>query len=257
MDSLKPKHTLQDKEKFADERAKLGQLIVDGMKTSGGTDIDWVVEHRGGFIVMENKTFNQNRISIPRGQMIAFETLHSRLSNDGKCYFLFFGFDTNMDFKNPESVIWYFDMEEWKNKKIPNEYDTRYKRHLIQRESMKPITIRGYRELIEKYWCEFEEVKISKKTNIKKIVSDFTNQKLQKKILIKKESYMSIQKKSFNLAYKLWTKSDEEIMRQFWNDKSNKESEYAKIRALSKKLGRNNGGITSRLRKMGLAKFEE
>ena len=43
------------------------------------------------------------------------------------------------------------------HKKIKDEYDTKYNRHLIQRESMKPITIRGYRELMEKYWCEFEE----------------------------------------------------------------------------------------------------
>jgi len=161
-----------------------------------------------------------------------------------------------MDFKNPESVIWHFDMVEWKNKKIPNEYDTQYNRHLIQRESMKPITIRGYRELIEKYWCEFEEEKISKKTNIKNLISNFTKKDRTHKEPIKKESYMSIQKKLFHSAYKLWTKSDEELMRQFWNDKSNKQSEYEKIRALSKQLGRNKGGITSRLRKMSLIEFK-
>ena len=125
------------------------------MNTTGGTDIDWLIEHRGGFIVMENKTFSQNKISIPRGQMIAFERLHTKLNSDGKCHFLFFGFD-NIDFKNPESVIWYFDMEEWKDRQVSNEYDEKYKRHLIQRESMKPITLKGYRILMEKYWKEFE-----------------------------------------------------------------------------------------------------
>jgi len=252
LEKYKPKHTIRDYSKFQDDRDKLGHLIVQQMKTTGGTDVDWLIEHRGGFIVMENKTFNQNRISIPRGQMMAFESLHSRLNNGGKCYFLIFGFDTNMDFKNPESVIWHFDMEEWKNKKIPNEYDTQYNRHLIQRESMKPITIRGYRELIEKYWCEFEEEKVSRKTNIKNLVRNFTKKERTQKEPIKKESYMSIQKKSFHSAYKLWTISDEEILRQFWNDKSNKQSEYEKIRELSKKLGRNKGGIKSRLRKLRL-----
>ena len=47
LSEFKPKHTLQNKEKFANEREKLGELIVDGMETSGGIDIDWVVERRG------------------------------------------------------------------------------------------------------------------------------------------------------------------------------------------------------------------
>jgi len=157
MDSLKPKHTLQNKEKFADERAKLGQLIVDGMKTSGGTDIDWVVEHRGGFIVMENKTFSNDWISLPVGQMITFVQMHKKLNADGKCHFLFFGFEQDVDFKDPNSMIWYFDMEDWNNGKICPNRTIRYKKFGVHKREMKPITIKGYRELMEKYWCEFEE----------------------------------------------------------------------------------------------------
>ncbi|MFQ5440562.1 MAG: hypothetical protein ACE5DL_03765 [Nitrosopumilaceae archaeon] len=40
---FKPKHTILDPKKFLEERAKLGGLILEGMKTTGGTDIDWVI----------------------------------------------------------------------------------------------------------------------------------------------------------------------------------------------------------------------
>ena len=64
MVDFKPKHTVFDKEKFAKERTNLGGLAQENMQTTGGTDIDWVVEHRGGFIVMENKTFSNDLIRI-------------------------------------------------------------------------------------------------------------------------------------------------------------------------------------------------
>jgi len=252
-----PKHTIRDYTKFQDDRDKLGQLVLQGMKTSGGTDVDWLIEHRGGFIVMENKTFLQNRISIPRGQMIAFERLHSRLNNGGKCYFHIFGFDTNMDFKNPESIIWHFDMVEWKNKQIPNEYDTQFKRHLIQRESMKSITIRGYRELIEKYWCEFEEEKISKK--IVKKEPTLRERKPRIRILNKKTGKYNIQKELAQeknpSAYESWTKSNDEFLTNYWNDESNKKSDHEKIKELSKNLGRSIGGIRSRLKRIRLVEY--
>jgi len=155
MDEFKPKHTISDAKKFQKDREKLGGLILEGMKTTGGTDIDWLVEHRGGFIVMENKGFQRNHISIPIGQMIAFERLHEKLNSDGKCHFLIFGYD-NIDFKNPDSTIWFFDMIDWKDRKIPFEKDVKYKRYIVEREVMQPITIKEYRELIEKYWKEFE-----------------------------------------------------------------------------------------------------
>jgi len=87
---IKPKHSIRDSNAFQRGREKLGGLILRGMKTTGGTDVDWLVEHRGGFIIMEFKEFHDNHISIPLGQMIAFEKLHERLSIGGKCYFLVF-----------------------------------------------------------------------------------------------------------------------------------------------------------------------
>jgi len=84
---FKPKHTISDSEKFQRGREKLGGLIVDGMKATGGTDVDWLIEHKGGFIILENKEFDNDTIPIKLGQMIAFEQLYEKLLP--KCHFLF------------------------------------------------------------------------------------------------------------------------------------------------------------------------
>jgi hypothetical protein len=60
------------------------------MDITGGTDVDWLIERKGGFIILESKEFRDNQISIPLGQMIAFEKLHERLSSDGKCFFFMY-----------------------------------------------------------------------------------------------------------------------------------------------------------------------
>jgi len=67
----------------------------------------------------------------------------------------------------------------------------------------------------------------------------------------KKYSIKEIQKK-YPMAYEAWTESDDEFLKKFWNDKSNKQSRNEKIQELSKKLGRKRGGIQSRLKKKGL-----
>ena len=157
MSDFKPKHSLQNKEKFADERAKLGELIVNGMETSGGTDIDWVVEHRGGFIVMENKTFSNDWINLPLGQMITFEQMYKKLNADGKCHFLVFGFEDNVDFKNPESAAWYFTMDEWNSGKICPRRELRWGKFGVHKREMTKISLKEYRELMERFWKEFEE----------------------------------------------------------------------------------------------------
>jgi len=152
----KAKHTIFNNEKFQQDRAKLGEFIIQGMKTTGGTDIDWVIEHRGGFIVMENKSFNKDWITISVGQMITFEQMYKKLNADGRCHFLVFGFD-EIDFKNPDSVIWYFDMKDWNNKNICPTRTLFFKRFRIYRKEMTPITLHGYRNLMEKFWKEFEK----------------------------------------------------------------------------------------------------
>ena len=155
MEEIKPKYTIKDLKKFDTDRAKMGYLILEGMKASGGTDIDWLVEHRGGFLIMENKTLHNDLISIKWGQMIAFEKLHEKLNSDGKCHFIFWGYEDGMDYKNPDSSLWYFEMSDWKNKKIPF---TRGKKnnYLINRNAMIHIKLKEYRKLIEKIWREFE-----------------------------------------------------------------------------------------------------
>ena len=53
-------------------------------------------------------------------------------------------------------------------------------------------------------------------------------------------------------AYESWTISDEEFFKNYWNDESNKLSEYEKIKELSQKTGRSKGAIVSKLEKMSL-----
>ena len=89
-DENSPKHTITNSESFQKGREQMGQLILKNMKITGGTDVDWVVERNGGFIILECKGFRDGHMTIPWGQMIAFERLHERLSTGGNCYFYFF-----------------------------------------------------------------------------------------------------------------------------------------------------------------------
>ncbi|MFB5622109.1 MAG: hypothetical protein ACE5Q7_04160, partial [Candidatus Nitrosomaritimum yanchengensis] len=84
--SAKAKYQIFDEEEFTRGREVLGELIVHGMIASGGTDIDWLIEHNGGFIILEFKGFHNDKINIPKGQMIAYEKLHGKLNQATKCY---------------------------------------------------------------------------------------------------------------------------------------------------------------------------
>jgi len=155
-DENTPKHTITNSKAFQKGREQLGQLILKNMKITGGTDVDWLVERRGGFIILEFKEFHDDIITIPLGQMIAFEKLHERLTSGGKCYFYVFANDDVTDFKNPESSIWYFGMEDWKNGTIPHNKSKTGKWYLVQKNSMKEIPIKDFRGLMEKHWNEFD-----------------------------------------------------------------------------------------------------
>ena len=78
--SPKAKYQIFDECEFTRGREVLGNLIVRGMLASGGTDIDWLIEHNGGFVVLEFKGFHNDKINIPLGQMIAYEKLHEKLN---------------------------------------------------------------------------------------------------------------------------------------------------------------------------------
>ncbi|HXW03290.1 MAG TPA: hypothetical protein VD651_03410, partial [Nitrosarchaeum sp.] len=49
--SSRAKYQIFDESEFTRGREILGDLIVHGMIASGGTDIDWLIEHNGGFII--------------------------------------------------------------------------------------------------------------------------------------------------------------------------------------------------------------
>jgi len=154
-EKIKPKHTIFDSNKFQKGREQLGNIILQDMKTTGGTDVDWLIEHRGGFIVLELKQFTDNHITIPLGQMIAFEKLYEKLNSDGKCYFLVVGSD-NIDFKDPDSTIWLFEMQDWKNNGIPHQKSPSQKWYVVERKHMQEISLREFRNKIDSHWNEFE-----------------------------------------------------------------------------------------------------
>jgi len=72
-------------------------------------------------------------------------------------------------------------------------------------------------------------------------------EKLERKELQKIEA-----KKIHPTAYEPWTELDDEFLKNYWNDESNKKNNDEKIKELSEKLDRSKGGIKSRLKKLGL-----
>lgn len=252
MNQHEPKYTLNDKKKFADEREKLGFLVTKGMQVSGGTDIDWVIEHRDGFIIIESKTFSKNWINIPKGQVITLERMYKKLNSDNKCHMFIFGFEHDTDYKNSQSVCWYFTMHEWltKQKFIQKRHSpAKYGSYGISKHDMTRITLDEYRELMDMIWQEFEMP--SKKessetpTKIKKIPSKPTLQSDKKPNKQKNQA-----QKKYPNAYERWMKSDDDLLRKLWKAKSSK-TNNEKINELMKRFGRNRGAIVSRLRKIG------
>ena len=160
--SSKAKYQIFDELEFTRGREVLGDLIVHGMIASGGTDIDWLIEHKGSFIILEFKGFHNDKINIAQGQMIAYEQLHKKLNQTTKCYLYVVGCD-DIDFSNPDSSIWIFEMEQWKNNTIPkttsdiyDEKSNRQNKFIVYREYMDEISIERLRDLIDSHWKEFE-----------------------------------------------------------------------------------------------------
>ena len=77
--SSKAKYQIFDETEFTRGREVLGEIIVHGMIASGGTDIDWLIEHKGSFIILEFKGFHNDKINIAQGQMIAYEKLYEKI----------------------------------------------------------------------------------------------------------------------------------------------------------------------------------
>ena len=160
--SPKAKYQIFDESEFTRGREVLGDLIVHGMIASGGTDIDWLIEHKGGFIILEFKGFHNDKINIAKGQMIAYEKLHEKLNKVTKCYLYVVGCD-DIDFSNPDSTVCIFEMNQWKEGVIPKNTtdiygDTTGKQNkfIVYREHMEEISIEKLRSLVDGHWKEFE-----------------------------------------------------------------------------------------------------
>jgi hypothetical protein len=160
--SAKAKYQIFDETEFTRGREVLGDLIVHGMIASGGTDIDWLIEHKGSFIILEFKGFHNDKINIAKGQMIAYEKLHEKLNLATKCYLYVVGCD-DIDFSNPDSTIWIFEMSQWKAGAIPKNTTDIYgndtgkqNKFIVYREYMDEISVERLRDLVDSHWKEFE-----------------------------------------------------------------------------------------------------
>ena len=160
--SSKAKYKIFDELEFTRGREVLGEIIVHGMIASGGTDIDWLIEHKGSFIILEFKGFHNDKINIPQGQIIAYEKLHEKLNQVTKCYLYIVGCD-DIDFSNPDSSVWIFEMNQWVNNIIPknttdiyNEKLNKQNKFIVYREYMEEISVEKLRDLIDLHWKEFE-----------------------------------------------------------------------------------------------------
>ena len=157
----KAKYKIFDQDEFTRGREVLGELIVHGMIASGGTDVDWLIEHNGSFIVLEFKGFHDDKINIPKGQMIAYENLHEKLNQVTNCYLYIIGCDES-EFSNPDSKIWIFEMNQWKNGGVPKNimdiYDEKIQnnKYVVYREYMEEISVEVLRKIIDSHWKEFE-----------------------------------------------------------------------------------------------------
>ncbi|HJT10119.1 MAG TPA: hypothetical protein VJ771_04985 [Candidatus Nitrosotalea sp.] len=156
-----PKHKISNPLLFAKTREVLGNIISKRMKTSGGTDIDWLIEHNGGFMIFELKIFHDDRILVSKAQMIAYEKLYENLP---KCHVLFIGHD-DINFSDLNDSVWLFEMREWKTKAIPHVEDSlvdpSYSEnevfgYRIEREFMEKIDVMELRNKIDSIWNEFE-----------------------------------------------------------------------------------------------------
>lgn len=156
-----PKYKIANPELFAKSREILGNLISKRMKTSGGTDIDWLIEHNGGFIILELKTFFDDRILISRAQMSAYMKLYENLL---KCHVLFIGHD-DIVFTNLDDPVWLFEISQWRSGTVPHVErsltDTTYNEneiagYRIEREFMEKIDVKILRDKIDSIWLEFE-----------------------------------------------------------------------------------------------------
>jgi hypothetical protein len=96
--------------------------------------------------------------------MIAYEKLHEKLNQSTKCYLYVVGCD-DIDFSNPDSTIWIFEMNQWKSGAIPKntsdiygDYSDRQNKFIVYREYMEEISVERLRDVVDSHWKEFERI---------------------------------------------------------------------------------------------------
>jgi hypothetical protein len=156
-----PKYKIENPELFAKSREVIGNLITKMMVTSGGTDVDWLIEHNNGFMIFEFKIFHSDLFIISKAQMLAYEKLHDSLD---KCRILFVGHD-DLDFKNLWDHLWFFEMKHWKSgdpafvsiqnaERAYNDNETQ--NYYIPRRIMEEIDVKHLQDMIDSIWKKFE-----------------------------------------------------------------------------------------------------
>jgi len=150
-----PKHTISNIDRFNEDREKISSFITQDMQIVGGTDVDWVIERKNGFIVLETKTIFENHISIKKGQMIALTSIYKKLNSSGKCKFFIVGLNSNFNFEDELSNVYYFEMSDWVFDNTKSKYDTKYGVYKIQIENMKLVSLKTFRGILDKYWVDY------------------------------------------------------------------------------------------------------
>ncbi|MHB8603273.1 MAG: hypothetical protein ACYC6W_04180 [Nitrosotalea sp.] len=122
------------------------------MRTTGGTDIDWLIEHNNHFMIFELRQMNDDVITITKAQMQAFEILYKKLE---KCHFFLIG-HPDIDFTKPEEHVWFLELSSWidnkdgiqdksTDSKIPGKY-------VIEKNSLHEISVNQLRSIIDTTW---------------------------------------------------------------------------------------------------------
>ena len=71
----------------------------------------------------------------------------------------------DIDFSNPDSSIWIFEMNQWSNNIIPKnttdaygENSNKQNKFIVYREYMEEISVEELRNVIDSHWKEFEKL---------------------------------------------------------------------------------------------------
>jgi len=162
--SSKIRYQIFDESKFTRGKEVLGDLIVHRMLASGGIDIDWFIEHKGGFVILKFEGFHNDKINIAKDQMIACEKLHEKLNQSTKCY-LYIVRCEDIDFSNSDSTIWIFEMNQWKSEAIPENTSSIYgddsgrqNKFIVYREYIEEINVKRLRDVVDSHWKKFERI---------------------------------------------------------------------------------------------------